>query len=390
MDAFYASVEVRRDPRLRGRPVVVAGSENRGVVLSASYEARRYGVRSAQPTAQARRLCPEGIFLAPELSSYRDESVAIREIFASYTPLVEPLSLDEAFLDVAGARRLFGDAVAIGTRMRCRIAEERRLVASVGVASTKLLAKLASRAAKPDGLLHVPPGDELAFLHPRRVGDLWGVGAASLEVMDRLGIRTVGELAATPVETLQRAFGRAAGSQLHALAHGRDDRDVVVDREPKSIGHEDTYPVDLADTGAIRTELLRLSDRVATRLRRNGFAGRTVTLKCRLANFATSTRSRTLREPTDAAPELYAVAVELYGRLHLERPAVRLLGVSVSNLVRVCGPVARQLSFDTAETDPGWQELLDVTEAVRARFGDTAVAPAALLRGPPPAGEERP
>lgn len=379
MDAFYASVEIRERPELGGLPVIVAGLGNRGVVTAASYEARRYGVHSAMPTVRARRLCPEGVFLSPDHALYAEESGAIRRIFESFTPLVEPISLDEAFLDVRGAERLFGDAVSVGRAIRERIAAERHLPASVGIGTTKLIAKLASRAAKPDGLLRVPAGSESDFLWPLPVEELWGVGKATLELLDRLGIRTVGDLSRVPPGTLERVLGVAHGRHLHELAHARDPSPVVVTREPKSVGHEQTFPVDLSDHESIVTELLRLSDRVSRRLRRSGHCARTITLKCRLASFRTLTRAITVDEPVDATPELHAIVMQAFERLRLERPAIRLLGVSASGL-REGGP-NRQLRF---EAEPHWQAVMEATDAIVDRWGDGAVGPARLLRDPGP------
>ncbi|MCC7075961.1 MAG: DNA polymerase IV [Acidimicrobiia bacterium] len=376
MDAFFASVEIRDNPELRGKPVIVAGLGNRGVVTAASYEARRYGVHSAMPTLRARRLCPDGIFLSPHGPRYHEESEAIRLIFEAFTPLVESVSLDEAFLDVRGVGRLFGDAVTVGRAIRGRIARDRRLPASVGIGTSKLIAKLASRAAKPDGLVFVPAGTETDFLWPRPVSALWGVGKATLELLDRLGIRTVGDLAGVPLPSLERVLGGVHGRHLHALAHAHDPSPVTTDRAPKSIGHEQTFPVDLSDPETIHTELLRLSDRVSRRLRRSGCSARTITLKCRLATFRTLTRSTTMQEPVDATPEIHAAVVESLAKLRLGHPAIRLLGVSASGL-RVGSPI-RQLSF---ESRPHWQAVMRATDRVRDRWGEDAVRPARLLPG---------
>lgn len=385
MDAFYAAVEVRRRPELRGKPVVVGGAGTRGVVAAASYEARRFGVHSAMPATRARRLCPDAVFLPPDFAAYTAESDAVRAIMQAYTPLVEPLSLDEAFLDVSGAGRLFGDAIAIAHAIRGRIHTERHLAASVGVAANKFLAKLASREAKPTGaggstgVFCVPAGAAARYLHPLPVAALWGVGSATVERLGRLGVRTVADLDTIPLPSLERVVGPAAARHLHALCAGRDDSPVVPHRDPKSVGHEETFEVDLTDPDTIRAELRGLSERVATRLRRTGMSARTVTLKCRLPTFRTHTRSRTLPEPIDAGPEIYAVACELFERLRLDRHAVRLLGVSASGLV--AGPPIRQLGFDP---EPQWSPLMSATDAVRDRFGDGAIEPARLLVRPHP------
>ena len=380
MDAFYAAVEVRRRPELRGKPVVVGGAGTRGVVAAASYEARRFGVYSAMPATRARRLCPDAVFLPPDFAEYTAESEAVRRIMESYTPLVEPLSLDEAFLDVAGAGRLFGDAMAIARAIRDRVRAERRLPVSVGVAANKFLDKLASREAKPTGagagagIFCIPADAAVRYLHPLPVAALWGVGDATVERLDRLGIRTVADLDAVAPESLARVVGQAGARHLKALCAGRDDSPVVPRRDPKSVGHEETFEVDLTDPETIRAELRSLAERVATRLRRGRVSARTVTLKCRLPTFRTFTRSRTLAEATDTGPEIYTVACELYERLHLDRHAVRLLGISASGLV--AGPPTRQLGFDPA---PQWSPLMSAADAVRERFGDGAIEPARLL-----------
>src|SRR3954453_19718146 len=299
LDAFYAGVEVLKDPSLRGTPVVVGGTAARGVVSSASYEARRFGVRSAMPTVRARRLCPDAVFLPPDFDAYRLHSNRFREILLAHTPLVEPISLDEAFLDVAGATRLFGDPPRIAPRIpfgapariaakiRADVAREVGVTCSAGVAATKFVAKLASDHCKPDGLLHVPAEQTRAFLEPLPVGRLWGVGDKTTELLSRLAIRTVGDLARTPRAVLERLLGEAAAQHLTELAHGVDDRDVIAYETPKSIGHEETFERDLADTDEILRELLHLTARVAARLRDDGYRARTVTLNVRLANFTT-------------------------------------------------------------------------------------------------------
>jgi DNA polymerase-4 len=383
LDAFYASVEQLADPTLRGRPVIVGGLGPRGVVAAASYEARRFGVHSAIPMARARRACPDGVFLAPRFDAYADASRQVMGILRDVTPLVEPIALDEAFLDVAGARRLHGSARAIGAAIRDRVRAETGLVASVGVASTKLLAKLASDSAKPDGMLVIEPGHELAFLHPLPVGRLWGVGPATRARLDRFGVTTVGDLAALPEDTLVRALGPAAGAHLHALAWNRDDRHVEPDQEVKSIGHEETFPVDVRDRERLERELLRMSDRVAARLRASEKVGRTVVLKARYGDFRTVTRSRTIPAPTDLAPDIAGVATALLGALDVG-DGLRLLGVSVQQLEAAADTTApQQLSFDDppAETGTGGHdhELARTVDRVRARFGDDALGSAALV-----------
>src|SRR5215468_8611610 len=273
MDAFFASVEIRRRPELRGQPVVVGWDGPRGVVSSASYEARVFGVRSAMPGAQARRLCPAGIFLPPDFTECAAASRAVMQIFRDITPLVEPLSLDEAFLDVAGARRLYGRPAEIGRLIRERVREQQRLTCSVGVAPTKFVAKLASTWSKPDGLSVVPRDRVLDFLHPLPVEALWGVGDRTAEQLRRLGLRTVADIAAAPVGMLRSAVGEAAATHLHSLANGRDERSVVAARPEKSISAETTYDEDVEDPATLRRTLLALAERVAGRLRGAGVAG---------------------------------------------------------------------------------------------------------------------
>jgi len=392
LDAFYASVEQLADPALRGRPVIVGGLGSRGVVAAASYEARRFGVHSAMPMTRARRACPDGVFLAPRFDAYQDASRAVMGILRSVTPLVEPISLDEAFLDVEGARRLSGTGEQIAIALRSRIRAETGLVASVGVATTKLLAKLASDLGKPDGLLVVAPGTELEFLHPLSVTRLWGVGPATRRRLERFGVETVGQLAELPEESLVGALGASLGAHLHALAWNRDDRAVEPEREAKSIGHEETFPRDLTDPEALAREILRLSERVASRLRKASRSARTVQLKVRFGDFRTITRSSTLPASTDLANDIGRVARELFDRVDT-RSGVRLLGVSVSQLVEGAA-VQAQLAFGSEEPSPAassasaakkpsssWSALERAVDAVRDKFGDDAVGPAALADG---------
>jgi DNA polymerase-4 len=376
MDAFYASVETIKDPSLRGKPVVVGGQGNRGVVTSASYEAREFGIRSAMPIVTARRLCPHGEFISNDFVSYLEYSERIRKVFTSFTPVVEPLSLDEAFLDISGSVRIFGDPVDIARRVKAGI-EDLGLKCTVGVAPNKFLAKLASTRAKPDGLLVVPAADVDAFLHPLPVDALWGVGEITGEALKRLGLRTVGDIASVSRRALERAVGDALGAHLHALANGRDDRPVVPDEPAKSVGSEETFSYDLDDAGQILREILRLSDRTAGRLRSKGLCARTITLKVRFSNFKTITRSRSLAEEIDTAAEIYSVTRDLYERLDPDRPRIRLLGVSVSGLE--AGPPKRQLDLLAGSDRPRWDEAARAVDQIRSRFGDEAVAPAILF-----------
>jgi DNA polymerase-4 len=374
LDAFYASVEVLKEPALRGRPLLVGGTGGRGVVTSASYEARAFGCRNAMPMARARRLCPEAVAVPPDFAAYRRSSVSVMRIFQSLTPLVEPLALDEAFLDVHGARALFGDAVAIARLLRARVREEAGLTLTVGVAGNKFLAKLASTRGKPDGLLVVPPGRALEFLHPLPVDALWGAGQATIGVLARYGLRTVGEVAATPLATLERALGPAAGAQLHQLAWARDDREVVPFEAAKSVGSEETFAADIDDPEQLAREVLRCCVRVGRRLREAGLAGRTVTLKLRYADFRTITRARTLPAATDTDTELHEVAGDLLVRLQLGRAPVRLVGVTVSNLQPAGAPLQLRLGPER----PGWEAAVRAADAVRARFGEESIDLASL------------
>jgi DNA polymerase-4 len=373
MDAFYASVEILKDPELRGRPVVVGGSGARGVVMSASYEARRFGVSSAMPSARARRLCPDAVFVPPDFPSYRAYSTRLREVLLSFTPLVEPLSLDEAFLDVSGATRLFGAPAEIAGTVRARVREELSLSCSVGVAPNKFLAKTASAAAKPDGVVVVGADEVLAFLHPLPVGALWGVGERTHEVLERLGVRTVGELAAVPVRVLERTLGDAQARHLAALAAGRDERAVIPYEAPKQISQEETFDRDLDDEEDVLRELLRLSFRVAARLRTEGFRARTAALKVRLASFATLHRSRTFPDPTDVGADLNRVVADLYRAIPGTRRRIRLLGVATSGLVPAG---ADQLALVRAGR---WGDAERAMDRIERRFGQGAAVLGTLL-----------
>lgn len=376
MDAFYASVSLRSRPDLHGKPVIIGGGGNRGVVLSATYEARALGVHSAMPMGRARRLAPQAVVLPPDHRIYSEVSRNVMALFASITPLVEPLSLDEAFLDVAGALRRLGRPTAIAELIRARVQDEQQITCSVGVAGTKFVAKLASTRAKPDGLLVVPVDRVIDFLHPLPVGSLWGVGERTEEQLTRLGLRTVGDIANTPVDTLTRALGQAAGSHLHDLAWGRDPRSVTPHEPDKSVGNETTFEHDVDDPAVIHARLLALSDQVAGRLRAAGYVGRTIGLKVRFADFSTITRSRTLTAPTDVGKEIYDTVRSLYDGLGLQRVRIRLVGVRVEGLI-ASDDAPRQLLL--GESDTGRREAEVAVDALRARFGSHAVRPARLV-----------
>ncbi|HZP31616.1 MAG TPA: DNA polymerase IV [Acidimicrobiia bacterium] len=391
LDAFYASVEQLADPSLRGRPVVVGGLGPRGVVAAASYEARRFGVHSAMPMVRARRACPDAVFLAPRFDAYEDASRAVMTILRTFTPLVEPIALDEAFLDVHAVRRLHGPGPEVAVAIRRRVRDETGLTASVGVAGTKQLAKLASDLAKPDGLLVVEAGRELEFLHPLPVERLWGVGPATRRRLARLGVRTVGDLAAVPVDKLVREVGRSHGEHLHALAWNRDERRVEPERRVKSVGHEETFPTDVVDRAELEREVVRLADKVASRLRRAGCSARTVQLKLRYPDFRTITRSRTLPDATDLASDLAHVAGSLLAQVDIG-PGVRLLGVAAQQLeqaetVQDPLPLSGEPAGgpDAGATEPGRRAALERSvDRVRARYGDGALLPARLARSQDP------
>jgi DNA polymerase IV len=380
MDAFYASVEIRDRRELAGRPVIVGGRSGRGVVLSATYEARAFGVRSAMPMARAARLCPRAVVIPPRHGLYAAVSREVMAVFRAITPEVEPLALDEAFLDVAGARRRLGMRPAeIGQLIRAQIRGQQGITCSVGVATTKFIAKLASVHCKPDGLLVIPADGVLDFLHPLPVAALWGVGQQTGQVLARLGLRTVADIAQTPTSTLERELGRAAAAHLSALAAGRDERKVVPGAREKSIGAEETFPADVGDPEVIRRELLRLSGRTARGLRAAGCSARTIVVKLRLASFKTITRSRTLPEPTDVAQQIYRTACELYAAAGLDAGAqLRLVGVRANGLVPASAVMA-QLAF--GERPVSWREAERAVDRIAGRFGTDTVRPAILVDG---------
>ena len=374
MDAFFVSVELLKRPDLRGKPVLVGGTAGRGVVAAASYEARRFGVNSAMPMSIALQRCPNAVVLRGDYSQYSAYSKRVMTIFEEITPLVEPLSIDEAFLDVSGARRLHGSPAEIAWTIRERVQAETGLTCSIGVAATKYVAKVASSRAKPDGMLVVPAADTVAFLHPLPVSALWGVGRVTEESLLRLGLRTVGDVASMPHDALERAVGPSLASRLERLANGIDPRDVHTTRVEKSIGHENTFGYDLTDPEDIRRELLRLSDNVAVRLRKAGLVGRTVVLKLRYGDFRTVTRSRTLGEPTDVARRIYDEASDALAELIGDGQRVRLIGVRAEHL-RVSG--SGMMLWDP---DEEWRDAERTIDEVTAKFGKGAVRPATLVR----------
>jgi nucleotidyltransferase/DNA polymerase involved in DNA repair len=375
MDSFFVEVERLGDPGLIGRPVAVGGAGPRGVVASASYEAREFGVRSAQPMAVARRLCSKLVVVPPDHGRYGDVSAQVFAIFRSFTPLVEGLSLDEAFLDVGGLRLHYESPVEVGHAVRDRIRSELGLPASVGVAAVKFVAKLASEAAKPDGLFRVPIGSQEDFLHALPASAMWGVGPATLAALSRLGVETIGDIAALPERSLISAVGPSAGRHLSDLARGRDLREVVPDVAAKSVSVEETYDQDLVGPDVVETALLAHAQRLSGRLRRSGLKARTITLKVRYSDFTTITRSRTIETATDGSRKLFRVAGELVEELDIGNRQIRLLGLGGTSLEP--GDTPTQLGIGA---DIDWERVEDAVAVVRERFGDTAVGPARLLK----------
>ncbi len=380
MDAFFASCELARRPELRGRPVIVGGRD-RGVVLAATYEARAFGVRSAMPMTRARVLCPQAVVVPPDHHLYHDVSRSVMELLGQVTPIVEQISVDEAFLDVSGARRRLGAPTAIGAALRERIRAEHGVTASVGIAKNKFVAKLASTHAKPDGMMLVPVAATIDFLHTLPVGALWGVGERTEEALARWGITTVEQLAGTDLLSLQSAVGSVTGAHLHDLAWGRDPRPVVPGREERSIGAETTFATDQHDARVVERRVLELADRVAARMRQQGVVARTVAVKVRTSDFRTLSRSRTLSAPTDVAREVFLVARELVAGVDLRGLPVRLVGVRGENLQRREGSVG-QLTLEEASDPRGesQREAELALDAVRERFGRAAIGLGAPTR----------
>ena len=393
MDMFFVAVELRKRPDLIGKPVVVGGDGRRGVVAAASYEARRFGVFSAMPSSRARRLCPEAIFLPGDMSLYSEVSALVFGIFRDYTPLVEGLSLDEAFLDITGALKLFGDAVSIAESIRSRVHDEVGLVCSVGIGPSKFIAKLASKQAKPiadqqgvrpgKGVVQVRLGEEISFVHPLPVKSLWGVGPATLEKLERIGIRKVSDLANVDRVALQHSIGEAHANHLFNLAHGIDHSMVVSDREAKSIGNEETFSHDLFDRHQLRTHLVRLADEVARRCRNEQQLPRTITLKVKFSDFQTVTRSHTSSSSIVSAQAMLQVLDPLLESLDLSR-GVRLIGISTRNFDEHEPQLSLfddgALTADASALDEVWAPATRAIDDIRERFGDSAIRPASTLR----------
>ncbi|MFV0405715.1 MAG: DNA polymerase IV [Propioniciclava sp.] len=374
MDSFYVSVELRRRPDLIGKPVWVGGA-SRGVVLSASYEARAVGVEGGMSSTRARRLCPDAVAIPPDYDSYEAVSDGVFSIFATVAPLVERVSLDEAFLDITGTRRLLGSPVQVGELIRALVADEQRIPCSVGIAPTKLIAKMASNAAKPNGLVQVLPGEVISFLHPQPVTKIWGVGPATAEALQKLGLHTIADVAYTPKSTLQRALGPRSGSELWELAWGIDGRRVTATAGDRSVGNQETFHRDTDDLTIITTEILRVSARVASRMRRANLVGRTVTLSLRFADFRTVQKSLTLPHPTNGTDAIHLAGRRLLDALRLERPRIRRIGIRVEGIMEATQAYG-QPALD--EPERGWPEAERAADAAIARFGPQAVSRAVL------------
>ena len=374
MDAFYASVAELDNPQYKGKALIV-GAGVRGVVLSANYEARKFGIRAAIPVARARRMAPHAIFIAPEHHRYSEISRRVMTIFSSYTPLVEPISLDEAFLDVTGSKKLFGTGREIAAKIREQVEREEGITCSVGIAPSKFIAKLASQHCKPNGLLEIKSDRILEFLHPLPVRAIWGVGPKTAESLDRLGLHTVADIAHTPRSTLIRALGEATGESLYELAWGRDYREVVVDEPEKSIGNEETFSRDIDDPEEILREFLRMTEKATARLRNANLFAKTISIKIKFADFTSITRSKTVPLGIDSTHETYEIVKKLYLALRNEGARIRLVGVSLSNLQE---DVPQQLELGARER--GWRDADTAIDKAKARFGGAIVRPGRLIR----------
>jgi len=374
MDALYASVEERDDPKLKGKPVVV-GMGKRGVVSAANYEARKFGIRAAMPIYKAKVLAPHAVFIAPNMARYTEVSEQVMAIFRDVTPYVEPISLDEAFLDVTGARRLLGSGKEIADQIRKRVEKDLGITCSVGIAHNKFIAKIASGHCKPNGVLEVDPEKMLEFLHPLAAKEIWGVGPKTNEQLEKMGLFTIADIANTPRSTLIRVLGQASGASLYELAWGRDYRDVVTEHIEKSISASQTFDVDLYQQEEILKEFLRLTEKSADRMRAKGLATNTISIKVRFSDFKTISRSRTLDLPTTGTQEIFEVAKSLYLGLELDRALVRLVGVSLDSLV-VNDDVTQMV---LGERTSSWQQADRAIDRVKAKFGSGSLRPARLV-----------
>jgi DNA polymerase-4 len=371
MDAFYPAVEVLDNPELKGKPVIVGGSKKRGVVASASYEARKFGVHSAQPIAKAIRLCPRGIFLPVRMSRYKEVSEQIFKIFYHFTPLVEPLSIDEAFLDVTGSTRLFGNPVDIAKKIKQMVFNKTGLTVSAGVAPSKFVAKIASDMEKPDGLTVVPPDRIREFLDPLPIKKMWGVGKVTQKALAGLNIRTFKELSQMPVKVLEKKFGKH-GIKMHQLSMGIDEREVMPEHDVKSIGHEETFMRDIIDANEAKKELLSLANRVSRRMRRNSVAGRTITLKVKYSDFVQITRSKTLPKSTEDSREIYSIACSLLEKTEVGKRPVRLLGISLSQLC-FFGQENQFTLFEQNETSRKRKDLNKALDSLHEKHGEKSI-----------------
>lgn len=375
MDAFYASVSIKDNPKLKGKPVVV-GAGVRGVVLSANYEARKFGIRAAMPVGRAQRLAPTAIFIPPDHNRYHEVSEHVMKIFRDVSPHVEPISLDEAFIDVTGAKRLLGSGREIAMMIRAKVEKEQGITCSVGIAHNKFIAKLASQHCKPNGLLEIATDQILSFLHPLPANAIWGVGPKTNEQLEKLGLRTVGEIANTPLSTLIRALGEAAGSSLYELAWGRDYREVISYEAEKSISAAETFASDIDDPEEILREFLRLCEKATLRMRDAGYCAKTISIKVRFSDFKTITRSKKMDQPISGTKESFEVAKQLYLALKLDRVRIRLVGVSLEGLTPA-DEAAEQLLI--GQRDVGWREADSAIDRVKAKFGRGSVRPARLV-----------
>lgn len=377
MDAFYPAVEILDKPELKGKPVIVGGIGGRGVVSSASYEARLYGVHSAQPMTTAARLCPHGLFLPPRMPRYKEISNQVFEIFKRFTPLLEPLSIDEAFLDITGSIRLFGQPAEIAKKIKSAVNEETGLTVSAGVAPSKFVAKIASDMDKPDGLTVVPHDQVRAFLNPLPIEKMWGVGKATGSALSQLNVRTFEDLSQVPVETLEQSFGKY-GLRMHWLSMGIDDREVIPDYRAKSVGHEDTFPEDILDVALARKELLALANKVARRMRIHAVTGKTITLKVKYSDFVQVTRSTTFAESTDDGHQIYKTACHLLRKTAVGEKPARLLGISVSQLT-YRGSETQLSLFEADQESQKRKDLHTALDCVQEKFGEKSIRPGALF-----------
>jgi DNA polymerase-4 len=374
MDAFFASVAEKDDPKLKGKAVVV-GAGARGVVSAANYEARKFGIRAAMPIYRAKALAPHAVFVTPDHKRYSEVSAQVMAIFEDVTPYVEPISLDEAFLDVTGAKKLLGSGREIADLIRKRVESEQGITCSVGISHNKFIAKIASAHCKPNGVLEIDPDKVLDFLHPLAASEIWGVGPKTNEQLAKLGLVTVGDIANTPRGTLIRTLGQASGSSLYELAWGRDYRDVITEQSEKSISASETFDTDLDDQESILKEILRLTEKSSERMRAKGYAANTISIKVRFADFSTITRSKTLDLPITTTQEIFEVAKNLYLALKLNNVFIRLVGISLDSLVANEG--IQQMALGQRST--GWRQADKAVDLIKAKFGRSSLRPARLV-----------